>query len=123
MLFLQALLFFILGISVVAIPISPMISDISPRGTGESVQHSSSHEKSKLDGLWTAYHREYHTRKFTMSYMKIINEAIVRIWPVPDQKEAAEELVFGGQVPVQWHREETPNAADLVSGFPLLEKS
>ncbi|KAF8351910.1 hypothetical protein F5887DRAFT_5716 [Amanita rubescens] len=113
LLFLQALLFVILGISVVAIPISPIITDIdiSPRSPGKSGEHSSSHEN-QIDGLWVLHHLEYLSRDAATSYMKIINGAIVGFWPLPYGEDAAKEL-FERQ---NWLRQ-----TDSVSGFPLLE--
>ncbi|KAF8342446.1 hypothetical protein F5887DRAFT_357886 [Amanita rubescens] len=108
-----------LGISVVAIPISPMISDISPRTNGESEgqtpsgQHSlhdtshhhggnAQHEKQE-DGLWTAYHHEYNSMKRKTYYLKIVKGAIVGLWPMPYKKEVAEDLFTNKN----WSRETT----------------
>ncbi|KAF8324813.1 hypothetical protein F5887DRAFT_1204278 [Amanita rubescens] len=84
MLFLQALLFFMFGISVVAIPTSPMISDISRRGPKESKGKTppssphTGHKKPDLDGLWKNNDPDEYPSD---SYMKITEGTIIAIWP------------------------------------------
>ena len=126
MLFLQALLFFILGISVVAIPISPMISDISPRSN--NLNHHSGQQSphttggvAKLeypkDGLWTGFYCPPGGGTHETYYMKIIRGDVVGFWPKLDNEEVKTELFKNND----WNREEDLESTRKVSDFPLFE--
>jgi hypothetical protein len=139
MLFLQALVSFMLGISVVAIPITPMISDISPRDDGKpegqtpSEQHSlhdTSHHhggnawqlQKPEDGLWSTSNsprRGRYTKPVSIPYfMKIVNGDIVDFEPKPSDRIIALNQLFMNKV---WFREEELKLAVSVSDFPLFE--
>jgi hypothetical protein len=119
MLFLPALLFFTLGISVVAIPISPVTSDISPRGAGGpetqlTIYHHGNAQVAKKpedhDGIWTTIHG-------SRIYMTVISGAIKGIWPMLKKGDA--ELLFTNK---NWNRETNLREVYLVSDFPAVQK-
>ena len=119
MLFLPALLFFTLGISVVAIPISPVTSDISPRGAEDTqltIYHHGNAQVAQLkkpedhDGIWTTI---YGSR----IYMKVISGAIEGIWPMLKKGDA--KLLFTNK---NWNRETNLHELYLVSDFPAVQK-
>ncbi|KAF8329894.1 hypothetical protein F5887DRAFT_1003345 [Amanita rubescens] len=93
MLFLYALLFFLLGTSVVAIPVSPAAPHVSPRGIGFSKAVDES-PVDRINGCWKSINLK---RGF---YMRIENGAIVEFWP-PLPAENKRNLLYSDVV---WSR-------------------
>jgi hypothetical protein len=123
MLFLQALLFFMFGISVVAIPTSPTISDISRRQESKGRTPPSSPrtgrqdgnaqlEKPDLDGLWEAHSTDVYP---PYTYMRISKGTISGIWPRQQFDRLNRRLE--GQ---DWKRVDPASMVDIVSDFSLF---
>ena len=120
-----------LGVSVVANPISPTISDISLRANEEpsegqsSGQHSQdttvnqdgdTHPEKRLDGVWHTLSYKNTVKPVTI-YMKIRNGVMVGIWP-PRKLLSTVKRLFENE---QWNRERDLSLVRIVSDFPLFE--
>jgi hypothetical protein len=123
MLFLPALLFIMLGISVVASPMIPAISQRNlPKsrgpatGRGHGLRGTINRPEDQKDGLWTAYWIDA-DKKANTFYMKVVGGAIKGISPMP-YTEKGTDMLF---VKRHWFRQTRLSSIYDVSDFPPFE--
>ena len=139
MLFLRALLFFLLAISVTAVPVSPDSETSDPRHNGigyklkhlfassEPYEHNVPAEAAtqRINGIWKSYvlykATEGEPRQSAKIYMLIQDGMFRGLHDVPEQKlESHQGLLLG-----TWRRVKNPQrfeqGLDNVSGLPNFE--